>query len=257
MTAEDSAVPRLAAVVLAHDEARHIGDCLDSLAWADELVVFDDLSGDATVEIATQRGARVVRRRLDNFAAQRNAALDAVQAEWVFFVDADERCTPGLADEVRRAIARDGIEARDGWWVPRHNIMIGHTMRGGGWFPDYQLRLLRRGRARYDPERPVHEVVVLDGEAGYLEHPLTHYNYDSVRQFRAKMGRYTRYESQILRSRGVRPRRWTYLSMPAREFWRRFVVLGGYRDHMYGLLFCGLMAWYTFETYVRLRALEG
>ena len=132
--------------------------------------------------------------------------------------------------------------------------MIGHVMRGGGWSPDYQLRLLRQGRARYDAERPVHEVVVLDGEAGYLENPLTHYNYDTVRQFCVKMGRYTRYEAEILHRKGVRPRPWTYLSMPAREFWRRFVTLGGYRDHVYGLLFCGLMAWYTFETYVHLRA---
>lgn len=254
MTSEGGVVPNLAAVVLTHDEARHIGQCLDSLAWADERVVFDDLSGDATVEIATRHGAGIMSRRLDNFAAQRNAALDAVRAEWVFFVDADERCTPELAAEVRRVISFEGAKARNGWWVPRHNIMIGHRMRGGGWYPDYQLRLLRRGNASYDPQRPVHEVVLLEGEAGYLKNALTHYNYDSVGQFRTKMGRYTRYEAEILHSKGVRPRPWTYLSMPAREFWRRFVTLRGYRDHVYGLLFCGLMAWYTFKTYVRLRA---
>ncbi|MBN1658077.1 MAG: glycosyltransferase family 2 protein [Anaerolineae bacterium] len=255
MTTESHSTPTVAAVVLTLDEARHIAACLDTLAWADERVVVDDMSGDATVAIATQRGVRIVHRRLDNFAAQRNAALDAVDAEWVFFVDADERCTPALADEVRRVVAYEAADARDGWWVPRHNIMIGHRMRGGGWYPDYQLRLLRRGRARYDPARPVHEVVVLEGEAGTLEQHLTHYNYDSIGQFLTKMGRYTRHEAEILRSKGVQPRPWTYLSMPAREFWRRFITLRGYRDHVYGLLFCGLMAWYTFETYVRLQRL--
>lgn len=246
---------RLAAVVLARNEERHIGDCLDSLAWADERLVFDDFSTDRTVEIARQRGARVVQRALDNFAAQRNAALQAVEAEWVLFVDADERATPALAQEVRQVLGYEGERVRAGWWVPRHNYMIGHRMRGGGWYPDYQLRLLRRGWARYDPAHPVHEIVLLDGEAGYLENVLIHYNYDSVAQFLAKMKRYTRLEADILHERGVRARPWTYITMPLREFWRRFVILGGYRDHLYGLLFCGLMAWYTFVTYLRLRKL--
>ena len=243
---------RLAAVVLTRNEERHIGPCLDSLAWADERVVFDSFSTDRTCEIAAERGARVLRHPFENFAAQRNAALEAVEAEWVLFVDADERVTPELAAEVRRVIA-EGDKA--GWWIPRHNYMIGHRMRGGGWYPDHQLRLLRRGRARYDPAHPVHEIVLLDGEAGYLQHPFIHYNYDTVAQFRQKMSRYTHFEAAILREQGVRPRPWTYFTMPLREFWRRFVRLQGYRDHLYGLLFCGLMAWYTLTTYRRLRRL--
>jgi hypothetical protein len=129
-------------------------------------------------------------------------------------------------------------------------------MRGGGWFPDYQLRLLRRGRACYDLDHPVHEIVVLDGEAGHLENVFVHYNYDTVAQFRHKTGRYTDFEARILYEQGVRVRPWTYVTMPLREFWRRFVTLHGYRDHVYGLLFCGLMGWYTFVTYGRLRRLK-
>jgi hypothetical protein len=111
--------------------------------------------------------------------------------------------------------------------------------------------------ARYDPARPVHEVVILKGQAGTLDNPLIHYNYDTIGQFRDKMGRYTRYEAAILDEQGVRVRPWTILSMPLREFWRRFVTLRGYRDHAYGLLFCGLMAWYTFVTYRHLRRLRA
>lgn len=244
----------LAAVVLTRNEERHIGECLDSLAWADERVVFDSLSTDRTAALSVRQGARVLQHPFENFAAQRNAALAAVDADWVLFVDADERATPALAEEVRRVIAYQGDRARVGWWVPRHNFMIGHRMCGGGWYPDHQLRLLRRGHARYDPGRPVHEVVVLEGEAGYLENPLIHYNYDTLAQFRQKMGRYTAFEAAILRDQGVRVRPWTYLSMPVREFWRRFVMLKGYRDHLYGLLFCGLMSWYTLQTYLKLRA---
>jgi len=247
----------LAAVVLTKNEERHIGDCLDSLAWADERVVFDDLSSDATVEIALARDARVISHALENFAAQRDAALRMVEATWILFVDADERVTPELAEEVRQAVSRTGEQSRAGWWIPRHNYMIGHRMRGGGWYPDPQLRLLRRDRARYDPARPVHEVVILDGEAGILQNALVHYNYDTVAQFRHKMGRYTVFEAEILYSEGIRARPWTYASQPLKEFWRRFVRLQGYRDHLYGLLFCGLMGWYRFLTYWRLRELHA
>lgn len=243
----------LAAVVLTHDEEGHIGDCLATLGWADHRVVFDGMSTDRTVELARALGAQVIAHPFENFAAQRNAALEAVDAEWVFFVDADERATPALAQEARRVVRYADEQARAGWWVPRHNYMIGHRMRGGGWYPDYQLRLLRRGRARYDLAHPVHEIVILDGEAGKLQNPLVHYNYDTVGQFRQKMMRYTVLEAQILRQRGVQIHPWTYASMPAREFWRRFVTLRGYRDHLYGLLFCGLMSWYTFVTYCQLR----
>lgn len=246
----------LAAVVLTKNEERHIGDCLDSLAWTDEQVVFDDFSTDLTAEIAQGKGARLLSHSFVNFAAQRDAALAAVDARWILFVDADERVTPELAKEVRRVIAYEDDQARAGWWVPRHNYMIGHRMRGGGWYPDYQLRLLQRECARYDPDHPVHEIVILDGNAGHLEHHFIHYNYDTVAQFRRKMGSYTQFEAQILREQGIRVRPWTYLSMPLREFRRRFFTLGGYRDHIYGLLFCGLMSWYTSLTYWRLRQLQ-
>jgi hypothetical protein len=247
----------LAAVVLTYNEERHIGRCLDSLAWADERVVFDSFSTDRTVDIAETRGATVLQHRFEDFAAQRNAALDAVEADWIFFVDADERVTHDLAEEVRQVVAYEDDRARAGWWVPRHNFMIGHRMQGGGWYPDYQLRLLRRGRARYDPAHPVHEIVILDGRDGHLKNVFIHYNYETVADFRRKMDQYASLEARILDDQGVRVRPWTCISMPLREFWRRFVKLGGYRDHVFGLLFCGLMAWYTFVTYQRLRGIRA
>jgi glycosyltransferase involved in cell wall biosynthesis len=246
----------LVAVVITKDEERHSGECLDSLAWIDDRVVFDSYSTDRTVETARERGARVIEHPFQSFAAQRDAALRSVDARWVLFVDADERATPELAEEVRRVIRLEGEYARAGWWVPRHNYMIGHRMRGGGWYPDHQLRLLRRDRARYDPAHPVHEIVVLDGEAGYLQNVLVHFNYDSVSQFRAKMLRYTDFEAKILQEKGVHLRPWTPVTMPVREFWRRFVTLKGYQDHLYGALFGGLMGWYAFVTYRRLRKLR-
>ncbi len=129
-------------------------------------------------------------------------------------------------------------------------------MRGGGWYPDYQLRLMRLEAARYDPEREVHEIVILDGPADYLKEHLIHYNYDSLAQFKFKQGRYLDFEAKILKDKGIRPKPWTYLTMPLREFRRRYFLLGGYKDGWVGLQLCSLMSWYTFITYVRLKQLN-
>ncbi|MQC24574.1 MAG: glycosyltransferase family 2 protein, partial [Chloroflexi bacterium] len=133
-------MPLLTAVVLTLNEEAHLPDCLASLAFADAVLVFDSFSTDRTIEIAGAAGARVVQHAFTDYAAQRNAALDAVQSDWVFFVDADERVPAPLAQAVRSAIAQPAVAA---WWVPRHNYILGRLTLQAGWFPDYQLRLLR------------------------------------------------------------------------------------------------------------------
>jgi glycosyltransferase involved in cell wall biosynthesis len=243
----------LAAVILTKNEAARIVDCISSLAWCDRVVLSDSFSDDGTVEIARQAGAEVIQRAFDNFASQRNAALNAVDAGWIFFVDADERATPELGIEVREAIAED----KAGWWVPRHNYIAGKLMRHGGYYPDHQLRLLRRGRARYDPARPVHEVVILDGEAGFLRQPLIHYNYDDWAQVRAKQRRYALLEAQRLQAAGIQPRLHKFITQPAREFYRRMISLRGYRDGPAGWRLYALLAYYYgFVPYRHLRRLR-
>ena len=160
---------KVAAIVLTWNEAHNVVSCVESLAWCDEVVVFDSCSTDDTVALATGAGARAILHPFKDFAQQRNAALDAVSGEWIFFVDADERATPALGTEIRETIQRSDI---DGWWVPRHNYLFGHLTRGAGYYPDYQMRLLRAGSGHY--ERPASEIVVLDGEDGYLSQPLIH-----------------------------------------------------------------------------------
>jgi len=234
-------------VILTLNEARHIRACIRAARQvAKNIIISDSFSEDGTPDLAREEGASVLERTFDNYANQRNSALDVVTTPWVFFVDADERVTPELAAEVLRVI-RD--EDRAGWWVPRYNYIVNRRIRGGGWYPDYQLRLLRTDRARYDPAREVHEVVRLQGEAGYLREHLIHYNYESWAQFHMKQRRYAMLEARVLRKQGVRPRPYTYLTMPLREFWRRFVTLRGYRDGYYGAKLAALLAWYTFVTY--------
>ncbi|GAB4526548.1 MAG: glycosyltransferase family 2 protein [Anaerolineae bacterium] len=243
---------RLLAVILTKNEERHIRDCIQSVSWADGILISDSYSQDETVAIARQMGASIVQHTFVNFAQQRNTALadaKAMHADWVFFIDADERATPELGREIMHVIQDETVA---GWWVPRYNYILGHRMRGGGWYPDHQLRLLHINQARYDPTREVHEVAILDGRQGYLQEHLIHFNYDTLAHFRTKQGRYLEFEAKILFDQGVHPRPWTYLSMPSREFWRRFITLKGYRDGGVGLLLCGLMGWYTFRTYLHL-----
>jgi len=243
----------LAGVILTHDEADNVVACIESLRWTDPIVVFDSFSEDNTRELAREAGAEVLTHRFENYSRQRNAALEQVDAEWVFFVDADERVTPELADEVRRAIT----DARyRGWWVPRHNYIFGKLTRHTGWYPDYQLRVLHRASARYDPAREVHEVAELDGEAGYLKNPLIHYNYDTVAEFIARQERYTDYDARIRFEAGERPRPRTYITQPLRHFWWRFVSLQGYRDGLHGLRLSLLMAYYTFQMWRRVGRLS-
>ena len=247
---------KLTAVILTLNEARHIVPCIESLRWADAILVLDSFSTDATVALAEEAGARVIQHPFENYSQQRNVALDAVlaseESDWLFFVDADERATPELAAEIQAIIAADREEI--GWWAPRHNIILGHRMRGAGWRPDYQLRLLRPDRARYDPRRAVHEEAQLDGPTGRLEHSLIHYNYDTLGQFIAKQRRYTAYDVGILIEKGVHPKATTPYTQLLRHVWWRFVTLQGWRDGLYGLLLSALMGYYEMIKYRRVRA---
>ena len=234
-------------VILTLNEARHIRECIQSARQvANRVIISDSFSTDGTPDIAREEGAIVLERAFDNYANQRNSALEAVKTPWVFFLDADERVTEELAQETLSVIED---ERYAGWWVPRYNYIVGRLVRGGGWYPDYQLRLLRTAQAHYDPTREVHEVVQLQGQAGYLKEHLIHFNYESWQQFHAKQKRYAALEARVLQKQGIRPKPYTYVTMPLREFWRRFVTLRGYRDGYYGLKLATLLAWYTFVTY--------
>jgi hypothetical protein len=195
--------------------------------------------------MAREAGALVLQRPFDNFAAQRQAALDTLHAEWILFVDVDERATPQVAEEIQRRLEldRDARPPVNGYWLPRRNFIAGIETRGNGYYPDYQLRLLRREVARYDP-RPVHEIVTVEGRERYLEEPLIHYNYRDWSHFHAKQPAYSRFEAQNLAAREIYPRPHNFLLQPLREFRRRYITLRGWRDGIHGLRLAFWLAWY-------------
>lgn len=247
---------QLSAAIIARDEARHIGGCIDSLAGlADEvLVLLDDRTRDETAAICAARGARVVAEPWRGFPAQRNRALDLCRAPWVLFIDADERVEPELAADIRAAIA--GPAPRDGYWIPRHNVFFGQTLRGGGWYPDHQLRLLRRAAARYDEGRLVHEFAALPGEAGTLGGHFTHLNIEGLGEFWRKQTAYALAHARTMAAQGRRARLRNFVGAPAREFTRRYVKLGGWRDGPLGLFLCASLAWFELVSFAFLLLLQ-
>lgn len=236
----------LVAVILTKNEASHITACVAALrAWVDAVVVWDSGSSDSTCRLAQQAGALVVERPFDNYAAQRQAALDTIDAEWILFIDADERTTQDVAQEIRQRLKTDaGAKPPvNGYWLPRRNFIAGIETRGNGYYPDYQLRLLRRGSAKYEP-RPVHEIVSVAGRERYLDQPLVHYNYRDWPHFHAKQPAYAWHEAQNLAARGIHPRPHNFVLQPLREFRRRYITLGGWRDGLHGLRLALWLAWY-------------
>lgn len=250
----------LSVVVLTKNEGKHIRDCLASVRdFADELIVLDSGSTDRTVEIAREMGARIETRVFDNFPSQRNAAIDLARGDWILFIDADERATPKLGREILDRINSLTNESSRliGYWIPRENYICGHWVRHTGWGPDYQLRLIRRGRARYDPKREVHELIIKEDEGleGYLNHPLLHYNYESWGEFFSRQDYYTTYEARTLYNKRVRVKWRNFVLQPLRAFWRRYVTWEGYKDSWLGVVLSLIMAYYDFLMYVRLKRL--
>lgn len=234
--------PSLSVIVLTHNEETHLPGCLQSAKLLDsEILVLDSGSTDHTIEIATGYGAQVHRRCFTGYADQRNAALELASSAWVLFLDADERITEKLASEITRAI--DFAVASDvAYAIPRKNLAFGRALQGGGWWPDYQIRLLRPERCCYRIDRQVHETVELHGDIMYINEPMIHLNYRSRAEFVAKQHRYTNIARTDVARMHDPVRRRRILGAPAREFWRRYVRLEGYRDGLDGLFMASILA---------------
>jgi len=237
----------LTAVVITKNEEGRIKNCLDGLKFVDEIVVVDDFSKDETREIAEGFGAKVFKRKLDNFANQRNFALEKVQTEWVLLIDADEKVTSELASEIKQKVRESQW---DGFWIPRRNFIFGKWIQHSGWYPDDQLHLFKTKKGKYF--RQVHEQVKVDGNIGRLENHLIHENYQTLNQYLDKMKHYTVLESEHLVSSGYQFQQKDLFIAPTEEFLRRFFAEKGYLDGVTGLALCLLQAFSQFLVYLRI-----
>jgi glycosyltransferase involved in cell wall biosynthesis len=227
---------RIGAVVITRNEAENIETCLESVAFCDYRIVVDSFSDDDTVERACGLADLVVRRDFVDHAEQKNWAADQLDTEWVLMLDADERVTPELADEIRRCV---DFGSRDGWWIRRRNWFFGRFIRGAGWDRDRVLRLYRRNRGRYD-ERAVHEEVVMQPGAsvGVCENRLSHFTYVDWPSTFERFLNYSRGGASDRRRRGKRSSAQAVVARPAGRFFRQYFLDRGWRDGLHGLVLC-------------------
>lgn len=229
---------RISALILAKNEAENLPGCLASVAWADEvIVVVDRASQDQTQAIAEQTADRVEVRTFDDFASQRNAALALASGDWVFAIDADERASPELAEEIRRVTA-DPDRTHNGFRVPIRSVILGRSFSYSGTQHDLPLRLFRRDAGRW--VGAVHETVALEGTAGTLSQVLQHRTIPDMQTFLRKVNEYTSLEA-IKFEREDRPYRGTESAL--RPFWtfaKLYLGKQGFRDGLEGFVFCAL-----------------
>ena len=228
------AKPRLSVYLIAYNEADKIEAALRSVAWADEIVVADSNSTDATADIASRYAHRVIQVPFEGFGKLRNDVIDQLRGDWIFSLDADERCTAAAAAEIRRTIASPA--AADAYLVPRRNFFFGRWIRHSGWYPDYrQPQLFRRGRLRYT-EDAVHETYVLEGRLGTLQEPIAQVPFRDLAQVLHKMQRYSTLGVARLEARRQRPSMAAALGHGVAAFLRHYVLRAGFLDGWPGFL---------------------
>ncbi len=246
-----SGLSTLACVVITKNEEANIRDCLKSVQWADELIVVDAESRDRTVDVARTSGAKVWVRPWPGFGPQKNFGMAQAVSDWILILDADERVTGELRTEIKARLGGWTAGAPVAYRIPRRNFFYGAWVRGAGVYPDYQIRLVRRGTARYN-DVAVHENLVVDGAIGMLAHPLDHYTERCIQDHFKKFGLYTTLAAQE-KAKGVRAVRRTDLVIrPFVVFIKTWLVKRGYRDGVRGLIVSVFASMYTFVKYAKL-----
>lgn len=236
-------------LVPTRDEIGNIAACLESVRWADEVVVVDSGSSDGTLDAARAVADRVIEHEYVNSAAQKNWALPQLKHRWALIVDADERVTPALRAEIEGVLEDDG--RLDGYWIRRANHFLGKPIRSAGWQRDKVLRLFDRTQGAYEPLHVHAEVVIASGRTGMMREPLVHHTYRDLDQYFEKFHRYTKWSANDLRDRGVRASAARLLLRPPLRFLRMYLLEGGFREGRHGIVLCGLAAFSVFMKYAR------
>jgi len=239
-----AARPLLSAVVTTFNEADNIAACLESLAWCEEVLVVDSFSTDDTVPIARRfRNAKVLMRPYFGAASQKNWAMDRAAHDWVLFVEADERVTPELRTEIEHALASpNGTRAHA---IRRSTFFLGRMIRYSGWQHDRVVRLVRRDAARY-PNRRVHADMITVEPARVLRQPMLHFMVDDLSEYARRLQRYAMWGAAQMWRDGRRAGAYEVLARPLWRFIRTYVVQGGFRDRLPGLVLCLLHAYSAF-----------
>lgn len=248
---------KITAIIIAHQAEATITACVKALGFCDRIIVGEHASPDKTAALAREAGASVVSVTWEGFARTKNKLIDLVADGWILSVDSDEVVTPELAREIQGRVEKAGNRPGEpvAYWISRRNYFLGREIRHCGWRPDWQLRLFRAGRGRFE-ERPVHEALKVEGDTSRLQQVMDHYSYPSLAAYLSRLNRYT---SLAAAERHQRSKRFSGLRLLCDPLWtfiKMYGIKAGWRDGFPGLALCLLSSLNTFVKYAKLWEME-
>ena len=237
----------IAALIITHNEEKNIRECLESINWCDEIVLVDSYSEDGTIDIARQYTNKVYLREFDNFASQRNYALEKIESEWVLVIDADERVSGELRKEIINKIADS---EHVGYKIPFKNYFLGKWIKQCGWYPDYHLRLFKTNQGIF--KNKVHEKIELNGKIKKVSGNIEHHTYKSLASFIKKTNYYTSLAAEDYYLQRKKFRKLDLIINPLWRFISMFFLKKGFKDGIHGFILSLLYSYYVFIKYAKL-----
>jgi glycosyltransferase involved in cell wall biosynthesis len=246
--------PRITGLIITLNEEKNIREVIENISFVDEIIIVDSFSTDKTVEIAKSYDkVKVFQNKFENFTDQRNLALDYASNNWVLFLDADERITPKLKQEIFETIRqRDTAEA---YYFYRKFMYKGKPLHFSGWQTDKNIRLFKKDAAQYSKERLVHEILRVKGRTRVMKHKLIHYSYLDYASYKQKMEKYAKLKAKELYMKEVKPNIFHFYVKPAYKFFYKYIVRLGILDGRKGLTICYLNAYSVYSRYPYLNKL--
>ncbi len=242
---------KLSVTIITYNEEANIRRTLESVKWADEIVVVDSGSTDRTVEICREYTDKVFHQDWLGFAKQKNFAIGKTEGDWVLSLDADEPIESALADEIRGIISSLG--SFDGYRIPRRTFFLGKEIKHGGWYPDYNLRLFRRGKGRFE-ERTVHEAIRVLGSVGKTLHAIEHYAYHDLASYLNSINKYSSFAVDVMEEEGISWFKASWMNIifrPVLTFVLKYFFRLGFLDGKHGLVLNLFHSYYVFAKYAK------
>lgn len=241
-------MPKISALIITLNEANNMASVIENLSFVDEIVVIDSFSEDDTVSIAESfPNVKVYQHQFVDFTQQRNYALSKAENEWILFLDADERLTEPLINEISNTIQqKDTAEA---YFFYRKFMFKGKPLGFSGWQTDKNIRLFKKSKSKYTEERLVHEVLQVDGKTESLKHKLLHYSYSNYSSYKKKMINYAKLKAKELHNKGVKPNAFHFYIKPVYKFLYQYIIRLGILDGRKGVIICYLNALSVYKRY--------
>lgn len=237
----------LSAFLIVFNEEKNIERCLNSIKWANEIVIVDSNSTDRTVEVCQRYTDKIFSREFLNYSDQKNFALSQITGDWALSIDADEELTEALVNEIKDLLQSN--PQHDGYRIHRTSYIFGRQFHFSGTQHDKPIRLFKKGRGEFT--QPIHEIVSIRGSVGELKNEINHFTYDNISSYFLRLHRYTTMEAEFLATKCQKVNITDWTIRPFAMFLKLYIINQGFRDGFEGFLFCFFSGWYVFVKHVK------